>query len=302
MGIVAGGFALATIIGVPLSLKLVNISGDNWHLPFLMIGSVALILIPLILRTVPSLTGHIRQIQNENIFSSLVTAARIPIQRSALIFSGLLMMGHVLIIPFINPYLEFNKGFSKDLLPWLYLVGGISSLIAALYLGRMADKKGKLAVFTFSVILSLAAVWVMTRMPQVAFPLVMLFFAIFFMVATGRIVTAQAMVTEVVAPEQRGSFMSINGSIQQLGSGIAALCAGAIVREHRSGRIINYEYVGYLSIAVLLFTLIFGRIIFRHLDTDGISGPECDTPDTLDRPVLSTESSDIRNSAGRLHS
>ncbi len=31
MGVVAGGFAIATIIGVPLSLKLVNISGDNWR-------------------------------------------------------------------------------------------------------------------------------------------------------------------------------------------------------------------------------------------------------------------------------
>ncbi len=232
----------------------------------MIIGGVALILIPLIIKIVPSLTGHIRKLTSENIFSSLVTAARIPIQRSALIFSGLLMMGHVLIIPFINPYLEFNKGFSKDLLPLLYLVGGMASLVAALYLGRMADKKGKLTVFTFSVLLSLAAVWVMTRMPQVPFPLVMLFFALFFMVATGRIVTAQAMVTEVVLPEQRGSFMSINGSIQQLGSGLAAICAGAIVRTQRDHRLINYDYVGYLSIAILLFTLIFARKIFRNLD------------------------------------
>lgn len=59
-------------------------------------------------------------------------------------------------------------------------------------------------------------------MPNVPFGVVLLFFAIWFIVATGRIVTAQAMISEVVTPAQRGSFMSVNGSIQQLGSGIAA--------------------------------------------------------------------------------
>jgi len=269
MGVVMGGFAIASIIGVPLSLKVANIFNHNWHLPFLMIGAVAIILIPLVIRIVPNMTAHITGEKQGNYFSALSKATKIPIQRSALMFSGLLMMGHFLIIPFINPYLEFNKGFSKESLPTLYLVGGFASLVAALYLGRMADKKGKLTVFSISIGLSMIMVWIITRLPEVAFPLVMLFFAIFFMVATGRIVTAQAMITQVVPPEQRGSFMSINGSIQQLGSGIAALCAGTIVRTQRNGHIINYDWVGYLSIAVLLFTLLFGRIIFRDLDLNG---------------------------------
>ena len=89
---------------------------------------------------------------------------KVPAQRSALVFSGLLMMGHFLIIPFINPYMEFNKGFSKDLTPMIYLVGGMASLIAAIFLGRFSDKVGKLPVFSWSVFLScnpqnLHAVW-----------------------------------------------------------------------------------------------------------------------------------------------
>jgi predicted MFS family arabinose efflux permease len=267
MGIVMGGFAVASILGVPLSLYVTNLFKHNWHLPFLMIGAVALLLIPLVIRIVPNMHGHIRKEKTGRFFDALVKATNIPVQRSALMFSGLLMMGHFLIIPFINPFLEFNKGFSKDSLPMLYLVGGAASLVAALYLGRMADKKGKLIVFTISIVLSLFMVIIITHMPAVAFPLVLLFFAVFFMVATGRIVTAQAMITQVVEPEQRGSFMSINGSIQQLGSGIAALCAGAIVRTQRNGQIINYNWVGYLSIAVLLFSLLFARVIFRNLDS-----------------------------------
>ncbi|MEO7922419.1 MAG: MFS transporter [Chitinophagaceae bacterium] len=268
MGIVMGGFAAASILGVPISLYVTNLFKHNWHLPFLMIGGVALLLIPLVIKVIPSMTGHIRErVERGSIFSALTKAAQIPIQRMALTFSCLLMMGHFLIIPFINPYLEFNKGFSKDTTPIIYLVGGAASLMAALYLGKMADKKGKLAVFSVSVFLSLFMVLIITRMPNVPFPVVLLFFAIWFTVATGRIVTAQAMITEVVKPEQRGSFMSINGSVQQLGSGLAALFAGAIVTTEKSGFIRNYNLVGYLSIFILLLSLVFGRAIFRSIDS-----------------------------------
>jgi len=272
-GVVMSGFAAASILGVPISLYLTNLFKKNWHIPFLLIGALSIVFIPLVIRFLPKMTGHIKKSGREkaSLFSSLITVCKVPEQRSALIFSCLLMIGHFLIIPFINPYLEFNKGFSKDLTPIIYLVGGIASLLAALSLGRMADKKGKLMVFSISVFLSLFMVLIITSMPNVHFGIVLSFFAVWFVVATGRIVTAQAMITEVVKPEQRGSFMSINGSVQQLGSGLAALCAGAIVFTEKSGKVHNYNWVGYLSIAVLLGSLFFGRAIFRKIDTSSPS-------------------------------
>lgn len=270
MGIVMGGFAGASIIGVPLALKLTNIFQKDWHTPFWMIGGLGILFIPLITRIIPGMTSHIKKADGkESSFHALITVCKVPAQRSALIFSGLLMMGHFLIIPFINPYLEFNKGFSTDQTPWIYLTGGIASMFAAIYLGKMADKKGKLAVFSGSVFLSLFMVILITRMPNVPFGIVLLFFATWFVVATGRIVTAQAMISEVVTPSQRGSFMSVNGSIQQLGSGVAALCAGAIVYTDKAGKIHHYDWVGYFSILVLLVSLLFGRVIFKKMDSEG---------------------------------
>ncbi len=269
MGAVMGGFAAASILGVPVSLYLTNLFKHDWHVPFIMIGSLGLIFIPLIIRYIPSMKEHIKERTVGDVsspFAVLINVCKIPSQRSALIFSGLLMMGHFLIIPFINPYLEFNKGFSKDTTPMIYLVGGISSLLSALYLGKLSDKRGKLAVFSVSVFVSLFMVLIITRMPNVPFGIVLLFFSIWFIVATGRIVTAQAMISETVKPEQRGSFMSVNGSIQQLGSGLAALFAGLIVVTEKSGKVLNYNWVGYLSIVVLLSSLLFGRHIFKKMD------------------------------------
>ncbi|MBL7741396.1 MAG: MFS transporter [Chitinophagaceae bacterium] len=267
MGSVMSAFAVASILGVPFSLYLTNIFHDDWHLPFLFVAGLGLILLLLIAKFIPAMDGHIKEAgQKDSPLKVITNVWESPAQRSALIFSCLLMMGHFLIIPFINPYLEFNKGFSRDLTPMIYLVGGSASLVAAIYLGRIADRKGKLPVFSISVFLSLFMVVIITRMPNVPFTIVLLFFAVWFVFATGRAVTAQAMISEVVKPEQRGSFMSFNGSVQQLGTSIASIVAGFVVWKDNTGKLHRYEWLGYLSIVVLLTSLVLGRYIFRKMD------------------------------------
>src|SRR5678810_797152 len=90
-------------------------------------------------------------------------------------------------------------------------------------------------------------------MPSMNILGVLLFFGLLFMVVTSRIVMAQSMISNVVSQNQRGSFMSVNGSMQQLGQGMASLIAGVIVKTNRTThQLSNYNWVGYLSIAVLI--------------------------------------------------
>jgi MFS transporter, DHA1 family, inner membrane transport protein len=267
MGAVMSAFAVASILGVPMSLYFTNLFKFNWHVPFLMIGGVGIVITPFVIRIIPKMRGHIQpSVLSVLPLESLSIVIRNSAQRSALLFSGLLMLGHFLIIPFINPYIEFNKGFSKDMIPMIYLVGGIASLISAIFLGRVADKIGKLRVFLYSVFFSLFMVLIITHLPDIHYALIIGFFSLWFMLATGRAITSQAMISEVVKPEQRGSFMSINGSIQQLGQGIAALLAGAIVLTERSGKILRYNWVGYLSAIVLTASFFLAYYLFRKLD------------------------------------
>ena len=267
MGAVMSAFAVASILGVPFSLYLTNLFNNNWHIPFLLIAAVGIVLAPAVFRFIPSMSSHIQDAENRrSSFQILKEIVNVPAARNALLFSCLLMMGHFLIIPFINPFLEFNKGFSKDQTPMIYLVGGLASLVAALYLGRISDRRGKLPVFSISVFLSLFMVLLITRMPVVPFSMVLLFFAVWFVFATGRAVTAQAMISEVVPPEKRGSFMSFNGSVQQLGTGIASVAAGLIVFKDKAGHIQHFDWLGYASVVVLLASLIMGRYLFSRLD------------------------------------
>jgi MFS transporter, DHA1 family, inner membrane transport protein len=268
VGSVTTAFAVALIAGVPVSLYLTNIFNFDWHVPFLMLGGLAFLLIPFIIKVIPPLKDHIKDnVDAKYKFDALLKVFRVPSQGMALIFTMLMMIGHFMVIPFIGPYLEFNKGYSKEQIPMIYLVGGIASLLAAVYLGRASDNLGKFKMFTVSVMISSIMVIGITDMPIMPFSLVLLYFAVWFIFATGRSVTAQAMVTNVVEKEQQGSFMVLNSSMQHAGTFLASILTGFIVIENKtSGKLERYEWVGYLSIIVLMVCFVLGRFLFRHMD------------------------------------
>ncbi|MES2880558.1 MAG: MFS transporter [Bacteroidota bacterium] len=263
MGAVMSSFSIASTIGVPFALYLANIF--SWHAPFLLVGFVGIVIIPLIHKFVPPMNKHIIEegAVAINKMDVLKDVWKHPTQKLALLFSGLIMMGHFLIIPFINPFLEFNKGFSKQQTPMIYLVGGIAAFFAANILGKLSDKYGKLKMFVICILLSLPLVIVITNMPTISFSIVLVFFALWFTVATGRGVTAQAMVSNVVEPQKRGGFMSFNSSVQQLGTFFASITAGFVVVSGEQGQIYRYEWLGYLSVLVLLVCVFIGVKIFR---------------------------------------
>lgn len=267
MGAVMSAFSIASTIGVPFSLYLAN--AISWHAPFILIGVLGFALIPLIMKYVPVQTAHINQDKNTKTkkFDVLKDVLRNPNQKLALVFSGLIMMGHFLIIPFVNPYMEFNNGYSKSQTPMIYLVGGIAAFFAANILGKLSDKYGKLRVFVICVILSLPLVIIITNLPPIPFAITLIFFAFWFTLSTGRGVAAQAMVSNVVDPQKRGSFMSFNSSIQQLGTSAASLIAGFIVIKGTRGEIYRYEWLGYLSVIILLICVLLGYKIFKKVDS-----------------------------------
>ena len=266
MGTVMSAFAAASTLGVPFSLYLANLI--SWHAPFLFVGVIGIVLIPLLNKNIPRMTKHIRSKEDtERIWEALFQVLRNPMAIWALVFSFLLLTGHFLIIPFINPFMEFNMGFSKLQTPMIYLVGGIASLVTSRWLGRMADQHGKLKVFSISVFLSLGLVAIITNMPPISFFWILLVFGVWFIMGTGRGVTAQSMISNVVPPQQRGSFMSFNSSMQQLGTSFASFIAGFIVTSDPiTHKISNYPWLGFMSVITLGTALLIARKLFIGMD------------------------------------
>ncbi|MBM3439982.1 MAG: MFS transporter [Bacteroidetes bacterium] len=266
MGSIMSAFAVASTLGVPFSLYLANLI--SWHAPFLFVGVCGLAILPLLYRFIPSMSGHIVEADAEGNRKWLLLKNIMlnSTQRNALIFSSVVMMGHFMIIPFVNPYMEFNNGVSRLLTPMIYLVGGIASFFASHLLGRLADRYGKLKVYTIAVFSALPLIFAITSIHCIPFAWMLVIFAAWFVSSSGRAVTAQAMVSHVVKPEQRGSFQSFNSSMQQLGTGLASLIAGWMVVRGENGKILHYEQVGWLSIALLLMSIFIARQVFKNFD------------------------------------
>ena len=69
-------------------------------------------------------------------------------------------------------------------------------------------------------------------------------------------------------PQDRGAFMGLNSSIQQLAGGLAASLAGLIVVEEDSGKLSHYPILGYVVTLAMVITLIMMFIINRMVNAD----------------------------------
>jgi MFS transporter, DHA1 family, inner membrane transport protein len=251
MGLLMGGFALASIVGVPLGLYLANTF--EWYYPFIVVASVGVIMVPLLIKFIPNVNAHLANpIKLKERTQNFLLIFSNKTQLTALAFSFFMIMGHFIIIPLLNPYMVNNVGIHKSQTPLIYFVGGISALITATFIGKLADKKGKLNVFVISALISLIFVFILTNMPNWNIFIVLSIFALWFSTATGRTVPGSAMTTQAVTNQTRGSFMSLNSCIQSLGSGLATLTSGWVTYSDSKYVIHHYNILGYISIALIL--------------------------------------------------
>jgi MFS transporter, DHA1 family, inner membrane transport protein len=274
MGMIMASFSVASIVGVPFGLYLAN--HFNWHAPFLFVVGLGIITVGLIIRYLPAINKHLHE-ERVRIHPVILVKDILNDRNQvlALMLSASIMMGHFMIIPFLNPFLEFNMGFSKVQTPMVYLVGGGLTLFTSPIVGKIADKLGKFRLFAVMVVLCCLPVAFITNMPHIPFYFVLCVTGFWFVVSSGRSIPAQAMISNVVPPERRGSFMSFNSSVQQMFVGLASVIAGYVVVKMPDNKITNYEYTGYVSILITLLSLYVGyRLNRRMLLTGKIKEPE----------------------------
>lgn len=269
MGMLMGGFALASVVGVPFGLYLAN--QFNWYFPFLVVAGVGLLLFPLLMRYVPAVRAHLANpIPLKGRIESFVHIFSDRTQMTALAFSFILIMGHFLIIPLFNPYMVYNVGVPQKDTPLIYLFGGISSLITAQFVGKLSDKYGKRQVFVIAAAASLVLILMLTNMPRIPVYLVLIIFSVWFSAATGRTVPGQAMTTQAVSAKTRGSFMSLNSCMQSLGTGFAGLISGWLTFSDANFAIHHYDYLGYLSAILILICIALAIRLDKLLVLNGL--------------------------------
>lgn len=258
MGYLFSAFAVASVVGVPLSLFLAGQFG--WHAPFFFIGAMGIIIIPSVMKFMKPMTDH-KLAEREKPLQILKNVLASRLNLTAFALSAMLMLGHFLVIPFLNPYMELNVGFTEWQRNLVYIVGGLLTMVSSPWVGKLADKHGKHKVFTIFAIISLIPIFLITNMPPIKYYYVLTVTGIWFVLSSGRNIPAQAIISNVVQPQHRGSFMSFNSCIQQMFVGLASLIAGVVVVKGSDNKLHHYNWIGYLSIAIVIIAIIIGNRI-----------------------------------------
>lgn len=258
MGIVMTAFSVASVVGVPIGIYLA--AAYSWRMPFLSVGGLALIMSILIYLKLPAMRKHLESGQvQRNPIKVMANIFKDYNQRMALLFTIILMLGHFTIIPFIAPYMQLNIGFSDYQVTYIYFIGGLLTVFLLPFFGKLADRYGHARVFTISSLFALLSIFAITNLPPVSIVLALCATSSFFVVASGRSVPATTMVTSVVRPESRGSFMSVRSSINEAGLALSSLIAGSIITENADGSLANYQYVGFITILMSLLAIWIAR-------------------------------------------
>lgn len=266
LGTVMAAFSVSTVAGVPLGLFLANhIPSLGWRAPFFFIALISSLILYLGYRNIPKIAGHLDHVHEGSRLSQVLKILIAPQHVKAFVFMALIMITGFSVIPYIALYFTSNVGISNSYISLIYLCGGVATLMSSRFIGHMSDKYGKVTVFRVLAIVSLVPLLVTTNLPVTPLWVVLINSTAFFILVSGRMIPAMAMVSQVVENKIRGTFMSLVGSVQMLSSGIASVLAGWIVTIGPDGMMQHYNLVGYGAAICGLLT--FWLVGYIHSDT-----------------------------------
>jgi len=261
-GIVASAFSLSTIAGVPLSLWLANHLG--WRAPFGLIALLGVVFMLVGLRFLPELRHHLGEEKRAHLLSDTFSVLADGNHLRALLFSALIIFSGFTVIPYITIYAVSNVGIAQTDIPIVYLVGGFATFISARLIGRWADRHGKVEIYRWVGLLAMVPLLVLTHVGVLPLWGWLICSTSFFVLLSGRMIPAMAIIASAAQPKLRGTFMSLNGTMQSLAMGLATTLAGFLVNMDDSGRMVGYPLVGYVAVVANLAAIWCASRIVMH--------------------------------------
>ena len=253
MGVVMTSFSVSTVAGVPLGLFLA--AHFNWHAPFVGIAALVGLLSLAAWQTLPRLDAHLHHPERVSVWRGIGQVLAEPNHLKAFAVSGLMMFAAFTVIPYITIYLQSNAGMKTQEVPWIYLCGGLATLLSARYFGRLTDRVGKVQMFQ-RLALAVTVPLMATTLSQ-GLPLwgLLAISTLFFTGMSGRMIPGMAMISSAALPRLRGTFMTLNSAVQSASMGLAALVAGLIIGRDAQGQLTGYWVAGLLGVVASLLSV-----------------------------------------------
>ncbi len=254
MGFVMTAFSASQVLGIPLGLYLAT--RWSWHTPVLMIVAVSAAVGVLIAIRLKPINEHLKAPSDRNALRHLLKTLTEPRYFWAFAATMLLAVGGFMLMPFGSTFSVHNLGIPMEKLPMIYVATGVASFIAGPLIGRASDAIGKYPMFCLGSGAGIGVVIYYCSLGITPLGTVIALNSLLFIAITARMVSAQALSSAVPEPGDRGAYMSINSSLQQLAGGVASSAAGFIVVQTAQGPLAHYDELGFVVAGAMSLTAV----------------------------------------------
>jgi len=259
MGFVQMGFGASQVLGIPIGIYVANAWG--WESPFLLTAGIGLIIAIVILLQLKPVNQHLLIQRDQSALKHLWHTVAKRDYRIGFAATAVLSVGGFMMMPFGSAFAVNNLGLTNAQLPILFMTSGICSLVIMPLIGRLSDEVSKFKLFTIATIWLMFVCVIYTNLSTTPFYLVLVFNVLMMMGMLSRMVPSSALTSAVPDMADRGAFMSINASLQQIAGGIAATAAGMIVvQQTKFSPLEHYNMVGYVVVAISALSIF---LLFR---------------------------------------
>jgi predicted MFS family arabinose efflux permease len=263
MGVIQTSFAASSVLGIPLALLLSTRWG--WNSPFFMIVAVCAVVGGMIFIYMRPVAEHLKHHPDRSPLHHLIHTVSNRVYLQGFATTGLLTVGGFMLMPFMSVFIVHNIGLPVGQLPLLYLITGAFSIVSGPLIGRASDALGKFKVFAFGCVVTIVMVVIYTHLHfnplwVLVVTVVLLQVGIF-----SRMISASALMSALPKPADRGSYMSISSSLQQVSGGISSIVAGLIVVQTPEGPLLHFDTVGYVLVCTTLLSLALMYLIDRRI-------------------------------------
>ncbi|MCF0055662.1 MFS transporter [Dyadobacter sp. CY356] len=263
MGFVQMAFASSQVLGIPLGLFLANTY--NWHAPFLMIVGLSIVVALSVFIYMKPIDAHLKLQKTGNAFTHLTSIFARANYLRAFSATTLLATGGFMLMPFGSAYAVHNLGIDIKQLPYLYMITGVCMLVASPVMGKLSDKIGKFKMFIIGSSITSVMTLIYCNLGVTPLWIIIIINILLFVGISGRMISASALMTAVPDIQDRGAFMGINASIQQIAGGVASIIAGMIVSETSTGYLNNYGLLGNVVVVAVVLTVFLMFNLYKFI-------------------------------------
>lgn len=251
VGLISTAYFAAPVIGVPVAAQVADRYG--WRTAFLIVA-VGASVVAILSLMLPE-DAHNPEPSAERLRTT-VRAFRSILRRrdavAALSIAFLVSGGLVGFVAFIGQWLHSHFGIPTRTIGWVFMLSGLVAVASAPLGGTLSDKLGKRRISIASNVLLACAV---LAVPFFEWGVgLLLAFSLASLAAAFRQGPLTALMTEMVPPAQRGSFIALRNISSQMGIAAAVTLGGLLYQWHGYAAVTTMCAVMTGLVAILLAT------------------------------------------------